>query len=85
MYSVPSGACAMPSGRATASPGLRSGSLPANPCANTSNGRPSFAFFNPVFRIVALDGDAAHLQRLAGELRAKHPNLSMTLVNVRLP
>jgi hypothetical protein len=55
------------------------------PYLEISNGRPSFAFFNPVFRIVALDGDAAHLQRLAGELRAKHPNLSMTLVNVRLP
>jgi hypothetical protein len=26
-----------------------------------SNGRPAFAFFNPVFRIVALDGDVAHL------------------------
>jgi 4-amino-4-deoxy-L-arabinose transferase-like glycosyltransferase len=57
----------------------------ARPYLDSSNGRPSFAFFNPVFRIVALDGDAAHLQRLATKLRAKHPNLSMTLVNVRLP
>jgi DNA-binding transcriptional LysR family regulator len=46
-----------------------------------SNGRPAFAFFNPVFRIVALDGDVAHLSRLAAELRAQYPNLRVQLVN----
>jgi hypothetical protein len=34
-----------------------------------------------VFRIVALDGDVADLQRLASELRAKYPNLRVQLVN----
>ena len=41
------------------------------PYLEVSNGRPAFAFFNPVLRIVALDGDAAHLERLAAALRAE--------------
>ena len=51
------------------------------PYLEVSNGRPSFAFFNPVLRIVALDGDTAHLSRLAAALRAQHPKLSVSLVN----
>ena len=53
----------------------------AQPYLEVSNGRPAFAFFNPVFRIVALDGDAEHLQRLAAKLRRQYPNLSVTLLN----
>lgn len=51
------------------------------PYLELSNGRPPFAFFNPVFRIVALDGDQAHLESLAASLRAEHPDLSLRLVN----
>jgi hypothetical protein len=52
-----------------------------HPFLEVSNGRPAFAFFNPVLRIVALDGDAGHLETIAGELRRKYPNVSITLVN----
>jgi hypothetical protein len=59
----------------------------AKPYLEVSTRRPAFAFFNPVFRIVALNGDALHLQRLAAALRASHPNLSVSLINAkaRLP
>ena len=50
------------------------------PYLEISNGRPSFAFFNPVLRIVALDGDAAHLTSIAAALRRKYPQVSVTLV-----
>jgi hypothetical protein len=50
------------------------------PYLEIANGRPSFAFFNPVLRIVALDGDAAHLHSIAAALRREHPNLNVTLV-----
>ena len=59
----------------------------AQPYLEVTNGRPAFAFFNPVFRIVALDGDEAHLQRLGAALRGQYPGLSVSLVNAgtRLP
>ncbi|HSD92476.1 MAG TPA: hypothetical protein VLB11_05560 [Methyloceanibacter sp.] len=36
-------------------------------------------------RIVALDGDTGHLRRLAAALRAKYPDLTVSLVDNRLP
>jgi hypothetical protein len=51
------------------------------PYLEVSNGRPTFAFFNPVLRIVAVDGDATHLERLAAALRGEYPGLRLTLVN----
>lgn len=54
-----------------------------HPYLEVSNGRPSFAFFNPVLRVVALDGDKEQLSRLAAELRAKYPDLTLTLVNAK--
>ena len=51
------------------------------PYLEVSNGRSTFAFFNPVLRIVALDGDATHLERLAAALRGEYPGLRLTLVN----
>lgn len=53
------------------------------PYLEVSNGRPAFAFFNPVFRIVALDGDEAHLARLAAALRSQYPGLSVAPVNAK--
>ena len=53
------------------------------PYLEISNGRPPYAFFNPVLRIVALDGDAAHLRSIAAELRRKYPTVTITLVDAR--
>jgi len=55
----------------------------SGPYLEVTNGRPAFAFFNPVFRIVALDGDEAHLRRLAAALRSQNPGLTVTLVNAK--
>jgi hypothetical protein len=44
-------------------------------------GRPSFAFFNPVIRIVALDGNGAGLAPIAAALRQSAPDLSVRVVN----
>ena len=43
------------------------------PYLEVTNGRPTYAFFNPVLRIVALDGDPARLQPIAAKLRRRHP------------
>jgi hypothetical protein len=59
----------------------RYGELFTHPFLELSNGRPAFAFFNPVLRIMALDGDAQHLRSLAARLRREDPNMSVTLVN----
>jgi hypothetical protein len=65
--------------------GARYANYLSHPYLEVSNGRPAFAFFNPVFRLVALDGDTAHLRRLAAALRAKYPDLTLSLVDDRLP
>ncbi len=57
------------------------GELFTHPYLELSNGRPTFAFFNPVLRIVALDGDVEHLKSLAAKLRRAYPTASFTLVN----
>jgi hypothetical protein len=44
-------------------------------------GRPSFAFFNPVIRIVALDGNSARLAPIAASLRQSAPDLKVKRVN----
>ncbi len=51
------------------------------PYLEVTNGRPSFSFFNPVLRIVALDGNAARLKPTANALRQSAPNLNVTFVN----
>jgi hypothetical protein len=51
------------------------------PYLEVTNNRPSYAFFNPVLRIVALDGDPARLQPIAAKLRSAAPGLSIRLVN----
>ena len=58
----------------------RYGELFTHPFLELSNGRPAFAFFNPVLRIVALDDDAEHLRSLAAKIRRDDPNVSVTLV-----
>jgi hypothetical protein len=51
------------------------------PYLEVTNGRPAYAFFNPVLRIVALDGDPARLDPIATKLRKAAPGFSIRLVN----
>jgi hypothetical protein len=44
-------------------------------------GRPSFAFFNAVIRIVALDGNSARLAPIAASLRQSAPDLKVKRAN----
>lgn len=48
---------------------------------DVSNGRPTSAYFNPVVRIVALDGSVARLEKVAAEIRAAAPGLTVRLVD----
>jgi hypothetical protein len=50
------------------------------PYLEVTNGRPSYAFFNPVLRIVALAGQAERLAPIAAAIRARAPGLSVRLV-----
>jgi hypothetical protein len=55
--------------------------LSARPHLDVSNGRPTSAYFNPVVRIVALDGSVARLEKIAAEIRAAAPGLTMRLTD----
>jgi len=39
------------------------------------------AYFNPVVRIVALDGSVARLEKIAAEIRAATPGLTVQLID----
>ena len=51
------------------------------PHLDVSNGRPTLAYFNPVVRIVALDGLVARLEKIAADVRAAAPGLTVRLVD----
>jgi hypothetical protein len=51
------------------------------PYLEVTNGRPTYAFFNPVLCIVALDGDATRLQPIAAKLHEAAPGFGISLVN----
>jgi 4-amino-4-deoxy-L-arabinose transferase-like glycosyltransferase len=51
------------------------------PYLEVTNGRPAYAFFNPVLRIVALDGDPTRLQPIASKLRQAAPGFGIRLIN----
>lgn len=51
------------------------------PYLEVASGRPSYAFFNPVLRIVALDGNGDRLAPIAAALRRDAPNLTIQFVN----
>ncbi len=53
----------------------------ARPYLQVINDRPAFGWFNPVLRIIALDGDTDHLKSIATALRAAAPGLSFCLAN----
>jgi hypothetical protein len=52
----------------------------ALPHLDISNGRPSLGFFNPVIRLVALDGRTDQLRNLARTIKTTAPNLTVDLV-----
>jgi hypothetical protein len=54
--------------------------LSVRPHLDVSNGRPTLAHFNPVVRIVALDGSVARLEKIAAEIRAAAPGLTVQLI-----
>ena len=51
------------------------------PYLDVTNGRPAYAYFNPIIRIVALDGDAGRLVPIAAALRRAAPSFSVRFVN----
>jgi 4-amino-4-deoxy-L-arabinose transferase-like glycosyltransferase len=55
--------------------------LSALPHLDVSNGRPTLAYFNPVVRIVALDGSVERLEKIAVDIRAAAPSLTVRLVD----
>ena len=55
--------------------------LAARPHLDVSNGRPTLAYFNPVVRIVALDGSVARLEKIAADIHAAAPGLTVRLVD----
>lgn len=58
-------------------------SLAALPHLDISNGRPSLGYFNPVLRVVALDGRLDRLQQIAEAIHAEAPSLTVDLVEPR--
>ena len=55
--------------------------LAARPHLDVSNGRPTLAYFNPAVRIVALDGSVARLEKIAADVRAAAPGLTVRLID----
>jgi hypothetical protein len=53
----------------------------SQPYLDVSNGRQTSAYFNPVVRIVALDGSVARLESIAAEIRAAAPGLTVRLTD----
>ena len=55
--------------------------LSSRPHLDVSNRRPTLAYFNPVVRIVALDGSVARLEKIAADVRAAAPGLTVRLID----
>ncbi len=51
------------------------------PYLEVSIGRPSYGYFNPVFRIIAVDGSEARLTPIAEALQRDQPRLNLRFVN----
>jgi hypothetical protein len=45
-----------------------------------SNGRPTLAYFNPVLRVVAMDGAVDRLNQIATEIEKAAPSLTVRLI-----
>jgi 4-amino-4-deoxy-L-arabinose transferase-like glycosyltransferase len=54
--------------------------LNALPHLDVSNGRPTFAYFNPALRIVAMDGSVERLKQIAAAIKAAAPGFKVKLI-----
>jgi hypothetical protein len=70
-----------PEGSARAAKATYYRELSSRPHLDVSNGRPTMAYFNPVVRIVALDGSVARLEKIAAEIRTAAPGLTVRLID----
>ena len=55
------------------------------PHLEVSNGRPTLAYFNPVVRIVAMDGSVERLEKIAADIHAAAPGLTVRLIDQAPP
>ena len=55
--------------------------LNALPHLDVSNGRPTLGYFNPVLRIVALDGNIERLQQISAAITAAAPEFKVRLID----
>ena len=55
--------------------------LNALPHIDVSNGRPTLGYFNPVLRIVALDGNIERLQQISAAITAAAPEFKVRLID----
>jgi hypothetical protein len=55
------------------------------PYLEVSNGRPTLAYFNPVVRIVAMDGSVERLDKIAEGIHAAAPGLTVRLIDQAPP
>jgi hypothetical protein len=55
------------------------------PHLDVSNGRPSLGYFNPVLRIVAMDGRVERLNEIADAIRAAAPAFIIRMEQQGLP
>ena len=55
------------------------------PYLEVSNGRPTLAYFNPVVRIVAMDGSVERLEKIAADIHAAAPGLTVRLIDQAPP
>jgi hypothetical protein len=53
----------------------------ARPHLEVSNGRPTLAYFNPVVRIVAMDGSVERLEKIAADIHAAAPSLAVRMID----
>jgi hypothetical protein len=54
--------------------------LSSCPHLDVSNGRPTMAYFNPVVRVVALDGSVDRLKKIAAAIGTAAPSLTVRLI-----
>jgi Dolichyl-phosphate-mannose-protein mannosyltransferase len=54
--------------------------LASHPHLDVSNGRPTMGYFNPVTRVVALDGSVDRLNTIAAAIRTAAPSLTVRLI-----
>jgi hypothetical protein len=59
--------------------------LSAKPHLDISNGRPAMAYFNPVLRVIPMDGSVERLRRIEKSINDAAPNFDVRLVEGTAP